>query len=83
MTIFEKYGRIIDVRDSGQQDIDKEIRKTTINQHKQGVKNQNSENWEKSNEEFDPGSGWTLTECLTHASRLESLDLGGGRVSNA
>ena len=43
-TIFEKYGKIIDVRDSGQQDIDKEIRKTTINQHKQGVKNQNSEN---------------------------------------
>ena len=34
-------------------------------------------------EEFDPGSGWTLTECLTHASRLESSDLGGGRVSNA
>ena len=44
LTIFEKYGKIIDVRDSGQQDIDKEIRKTTINQHKQGVKNQNSEN---------------------------------------
>ena len=44
LTIFEKYGKIIDVRESGQQDIDKEIRKTTINQHKQGVKNQNSEN---------------------------------------
>ena len=44
LTIFEKYGKIIDVRESGRQDIDKEIRKTTINQHKQGVKNQNSEN---------------------------------------
>lgn len=44
LTIFKKYGKIIDVRESGQQDIDKEIRKTTINQHKQGVKNQNSEN---------------------------------------
>ena len=39
LTIFEKYGKIIDVRESGRQDIDKEIRKTTINQHKQGVKN--------------------------------------------
>ena len=43
--------------------------------------------------EFDPGSGWTLAACLTHASRTECKrwrDLGqflftlsGGRVSNA
>ena len=35
------------------------------------------------NEEFDPGSGWTLTECLTHASLSEFSDKDGGRVSNA
>ena len=43
--------------------------------------------------EFDPGSGWTLAACLTHASRtkhfiwfpsgLTILWLSGGRVSNA
>ena len=42
--------------------------------------------------EFDPGSGWTLAACLTHASRTELLwwsfrmdlkQLSGGRVSNA
>ena len=43
--------------------------------------------------EFDPGSGWTLAACLTHASRTETLRCGdfgqslwcfsGGRVSNA
>ena len=29
----------------------------------------------KLNEEFDPGSGWTLTECLTHASQWEDYTL--------
>ena len=42
--------------------------------------------------EFDPGSGWTLAACLTHASRTglfersfrsDFLQLSGGRVSNA
>ena len=43
--------------------------------------------------EFDPGSGWTLAACLTHASRTKHftwfsselivLWLSGGRVSNA
>ena len=42
--------------------------------------------------EFDPGSGWTLAACLTHASRTELFEeilrdgifqLSGGRVSNA
>ena len=43
--------------------------------------------------EFDPGSGWTLAACLTHASRtkhsiwfsseMKILWLSGGRVSNA
>ena len=43
--------------------------------------------------EFDPGSGWTLAACLTHASRTKQLGqklsggrlnwLSGGRVSNA
>ena len=43
--------------------------------------------------EFDPGSGWTLAACLTHASRTKHLRqitsvwsllwLSGGRVSNA
>ena len=42
--------------------------------------------------EFDPGSGWTLAACLTHASRteficgsfrMEGYKLSGGRVSNA
>ena len=43
--------------------------------------------------EFDPGSGWTLAACLTHASRTKMLRripsgwrlciLSGGRVSNA
>ena len=39
--------------------------------------------------EFDPGSGWTLAACLTHASRTKHLLsllkrwLSGGRVSNA
>ena len=42
--------------------------------------------------EFDPGSGWTLAACLTHASRTElvgkrlrsiELKLSGGLVSNA
>ena len=42
--------------------------------------------------EFDPGSGWTLAACLTHASRTELFrwsfrmdpaQLSGGRVSNA
>ena len=42
--------------------------------------------------EFDPGSGWTLAACLTHASRTENcywdlrmdlMILSGGRVSNA
>ena len=43
--------------------------------------------------EFDPGSGWTLAACLTHASRTKHLEritsvwsslwLSGGRVSNA
>ena len=42
--------------------------------------------------EFDPGSGWTLAACLTHASRTRRyewsfrMDLifpSGGRVSNA
>ena len=41
--------------------------------------------------EFDPGSGWTLAACLTHASRTEfygmrlrsnEVKLSGGRVSN-
>ena len=45
------------------------------------------------NWEFDPGSGWTLAACLTHASRTKHLHgipsgrkrlwLSGGRVSNA
>ena len=50
--------------------------------------------WSESNfiREFDPGSGWTLAACLTHASRTrykdgsfrtEDLVLSGGRVSNA
>ena len=44
------------------------------------------------NEEFDPGSGWTLAACLTHASRTDLAFLeylykeralvSGGRVSN-
>ena len=42
--------------------------------------------------EFDPGSGWTLAACLTHASRTGIISLklrqiwlnpSGGRVSNA
>ena len=42
--------------------------------------------------EFDPGSGWTLAACLTHASRARSSQRNlrktewaesGGRVSNA
>ena len=43
--------------------------------------------------EFDPGSGWTLAACLTHASRTGFTrwrdfgqilgELSGGRVSNA
>ena len=42
--------------------------------------------------EFDPGSGWTLAACLTHASRTGNISLrlrwiwsisSGGRVSNA
>ena len=42
--------------------------------------------------EFDPGSGWTLAACLTHASRTGNFSLklrqiwsvsSGGRVSNA
>ena len=43
--------------------------------------------------EFDPGSGWTLAACLTHASRTNHIRritsvwsllwLSGGRVSNA
>ena len=43
--------------------------------------------------EFDPGSGWTLAACLTHASRTKRCNrnssegkmqwLSGGRVSNA
>ena len=42
--------------------------------------------------EFDPGSGWTLAACLTHASRTKfwwkrlrpmKSQLSGGRVSNA
>ena len=42
--------------------------------------------------EFDPGSGWTLAACLTHASRTELFwlrlrpndsEFSGGRVSNA
>ena len=42
--------------------------------------------------EFDPGSGWTLAACLTHASRTGNTSLrlrwiwfisSGGRVSNA
>ena len=42
--------------------------------------------------EFDPGSGWTLAACLTHASRTRYFDWSfrmdsylpsGGRVSNA
>ena len=43
--------------------------------------------------EFDPGSGWTLAACLTHASRTKHFSwfssgmillwLSGGRVSNA
>ena len=42
--------------------------------------------------EFDPGSGWTLAACLTHASRTELFrwsfrmdfkQFSGGRVSNA
>ena len=43
--------------------------------------------WSESNfiREFDPGSGWTLAACLTHASRarkvLRSFS-SGGRVSN-
>ena len=38
----------------------------------------------KYNEEFDPGSGWTLATGLTHASRGRSLRTEtGARVSNA
>ena len=33
-------------------------------------------------EEFDPGSGWTLAGCLTHASRT-TLRGSGKRASNA
>lgn len=38
--------------------------------------------------EFDPGSGLTLAECLTHASRAAAgvvyyLPASGGRLSNA
>ena len=48
--------------------------------------------WEDFNEEFDPGSGWTLAERLTHASRTgiykgslrtEFIKDSGRRVSNA
>lgn len=38
------------------------------------------------NEEFDPGSGWTLAERLTHASRTRfylRIDDSGERASNA
>ena len=50
-------------------------------------RNEQTLNWE-----FDPGSGWTLAACLTHASRAELFQgsfrmelkwLSGGRVSNA
>ena len=35
----------------------------------------------KSLREFDPGSGWTLAACLTHASRAEIIAEGGfGRI---
>jgi hypothetical protein len=33
--------------------------------------------------DFDPGSGWMLTACLTHASRTGSGVYSGERVSNA
>ena len=32
--------------------------------------------------EFDPGSGWTLAVCFTHASRTRVFNSSGGRVSN-
>ena len=53
--------------------------------------NTNSEHRDKNNlnnEEFDPGSGWTLATGLTHASRgaarcSNTLVATGARVSNA
>ena len=41
----------------------------------------------RTNEEFDPGSGRTLAARLTHASRTEMIEVyfshfSGGRVSN-
>ena len=34
---------------------------------------QNSDDWTIITWEFDPGSGWTLAACLTHASRTKHL----------